>query len=147
MKRTSIILALGALLLSTLACGAGGLAARRNNEIRRAAVAYELSAHGPVDEVLVDYGLTEVRANLGFEDGKTVWLNSFAAGEYFRTRDPKHSYLYLRDLDYADGTATILVERGNAGDVRSYSLALRREGSAWEVVSEESAATPSSPSN
>jgi hypothetical protein len=56
MKRRRILLILLAFLLSALACGTGGPNTRRNNEIRRTALTYELSARGPVDEVLVAFG-------------------------------------------------------------------------------------------
>ena len=137
MKRCSTFLVVLTLLLTTLACGTGGPVTWRNNEIRRAALAYELSTRGTVDEVMVAFGLTEVRDNLEFEDGNTVWLNQFAEGEYFRKRDVSKSYLYLYDLDYNDGAASILVDRGGADGVTTRVLSLRREGDSWEVVSDE----------
>jgi hypothetical protein len=137
MRRNFVILALLALLLSTLACGVGGPVTRRNNDVRRAALAYELSTHDPVDEVLVAFGLTEVRDNLGFEGGNTIWLNQFAQAEYFRQRDANKSYLFLHDLNHEDGTASILIDRGDTNGVLSRKLTLRREGNAWQVASDE----------
>jgi hypothetical protein len=137
MKRNPIALVLLALLLATLACGVGGPATRRNNDVRRAALAYELAARGGVDEVLVAFGLTEVRDNLGFPDGNTVWLNQFAEREYFRSRDQSQSYLFLHDLTYEGEAASIVVDRGDANGVQSRTLVLRREGGDWEVVSDE----------
>lgn len=145
MRRTSLILVVLTLLLVTLACGTGGPAARRNNDIRRAALAYELSAHGTPGEVLVAFGLTEVRDNLGFEDGNTVWLNLFAEGEYFRKRDTGKTYLYMYDLDYDAGAASILIDRGDADGITTRVLSLRQEGEAWEVVSDEAFDPSSSP--
>jgi hypothetical protein len=137
MKRCPILLVLLTLLLSTLACGVGGPVTRRNNHIRRAALSYELTTRGSVDEVLVAFGLTEVRDNLDFEGGNTVWLNQFAEREYFRTRDPSKTYLFLHDLDYQAGTATILVERGAPDGAETHRLTLQREGEVWAVVSDE----------
>ncbi len=137
MKRYPIILVLLILLLSTLACGIGGPITRRNNDVRRAALAYELSTRGPVDEVLVAFGLTEVRDNLGFTGGNTVWLNWTAEAEYFRQRDPSKSYLFLHDLNYDQDVASILVDRGDKREVQYRKLALRREGATWQVVSDE----------
>ena len=136
MNRRRTLLILLAFLLSALACGTGGPITRRNNEIRRAALAYELSARGPVDEVLVAFGLMEVRANLGFEDGNTVWLNPLAEAEYFRRRDTSRTYLFLHDLNYAGGTASIVVDRDAAG-LQSRTLTLERENNAWRVVSDD----------
>jgi hypothetical protein len=147
MKRESILLVASMLLLSLLACGTGGVVTRRNNQIRRAALAYELTTHGPVDEVLVSFGLTEVRENLGFEGGNTVWLNQFAVNEYLRTRDKDKSYLFLHEPDYEDETASIVIDRGEANGVQSYQLTLRREAGAWEVSSEQSVQSSSSPSS
>ena len=142
MRRTPITLLLLTLLLATLACGVGGPITRRNSDIRRAALAYELETRGTVDEVLVAFSLTEVRDNLGFEDGNTVWLNPLARSEYFNKRDPSQAYLYLHDLNYADGTASITIDRGDAGGIDSRSLTLERAGDGWDVVSDEALAPP-----
>jgi len=139
MKRKRTFVALAALLLSMLACGVGGPITQRNNDIRRAALAYELSTRGPVDEVLISFGLTEVRDNLGFEGGNTVWLNRFAQAEYFRQRDAGRSYLFLYDLNYEEGTATILVDRGDANGVQTRQLTLQYDGHQWRVVADEEA--------
>jgi hypothetical protein len=136
-ERKGVTLVLLILLLSTLACGVGGPITRRNNEIRRAALAYELSTRGPVDEVLVAFGLTEVRDNLGFEGGNTVWLNRLAEAEYFRERDTNQPYLFLHDLNYDQGTASILIDRGDTSGVQYRKLTLRRERDVWQVVSDE----------
>lgn len=132
-----VTLVLLSLVISTLACGIGGPITRRNNEIRRAALAYELATRGPVDEVLVGFGLTEVRDNLGFEGGNTVWLNRFAEAEYFRQRDSSQSYLFLHDLAYEKDTASILMDRGDSGGVQYRKLTLRGESDGWRVVSDE----------
>jgi hypothetical protein len=137
MKRKPLVLILLAFLLSTLACGAGGPIARRNNGIRRAALAYELSTRGSVDEVLVAFGLIEVRDNLGFEGGNTVWLNRFAQAEYLRQRNANQTYLFLHTLNYDDGAASIIIDRGNEDGVLSRKLTLRLEEDVWRVVSDE----------
>ena len=146
MKRYAIGLALSVILFSTLACGIGGPISGRNNDIRRAALAYELATRGPVDEVLVAFDFTEVRDNLGFKGGNTVWLNWAAEGEYFRQRDATKSYLFLHDLSREDGNASILADRGDGGGVQHFKISLREEGGVWAVVAEESsAADPTSP--
>lgn len=137
MKRKLIALVLSTFLLNVLACGTGGPIARRDNQVRRAALAYELATRGPVDEVLVAFGLTQVRDNLGFEGGNTVWLNRLAQAEYFRTRKTSQTYLFLHDLGYDDGAASILIDRGDADGLQSRRLTLEREGGAWQVISDE----------
>lgn len=137
MKRASILLVLLVLLLSALACGTGGPITRRNNEIRRAALAYELEKRGPVDELLVAFGLTEVRGDLGFKAGNTVWLNQLAQAEYFRTRDKTQSYLFLHDLSYEGNIASIIVDRADSNGFQSHKLTLRRENNGWHVSSDE----------
>jgi len=137
MKRYPVVLILLASILSTLACGIGGPITRRNNDVRRAALAYELSTRGPVDEVLVAFGLTEVRDHLGFTSGNTVWLNWTAEAEYFRQRDPSKSYLFLHDLNYDQGMASILVDRADKRGVQYRKFTLRREGATWQVASDE----------
>lgn len=144
MKRRALFMILFTFLLSALACGTGGLGARRNNDIRRAALAYELSARGPVDEVLVAFGLTEVRDNLGFEGGNTIWLDRFAQSEYLRQQNKSQTYLFLHDLNYDDGTASLLIDRGDAAGIQGRKLTLRREGDSWQVISDVlSEASPS----
>lgn len=138
MKRTPATIVLVTLLLVTLACGIGSPITRRNNQIRRAALAYELSTFGPVDEVLVAYGLSEVRDNLGFEGGNTVWLDRFAEAKYFQQRDVNQSYLFLHDMSYKNNTATILIDRGDNEGIQRRKLTLRLEDNAWKVTSEES---------
>ena len=148
MKHNPIALILLTLLLTTLACGVGGPVTRRNSDVRRTALAYELSTRGTVDEVLVAFGMTEVRDNLGFEDGNTIWLNRFAEGDYFRKRDPTQTYLFLHDLNYDDGAASIVVDRGDAeGGIASRTFVLRREGGTWAVVSDDALEPSSSPSD
>lgn len=146
MKRDPGILALVALLLVTLACGTGGPGTRRNNQVRRAALAYELSTRGPVDEVLVAFGLTEARDNLGFDGGNTVWLNQFAQAQYLRKRDANQSYLFLHDLNYDDGSAFILIDRVDTNGIQYRALTLRREDNVWRVASDEPFEPSPSPS-
>ncbi len=145
MKRYFFILTLLLIPLSALACGIGGPIPGRDNDIRRAALAYELATRGPVDEVLVAFDFAEVRDNLGFKGGNTVWLNWAAQGEYFRQRDATKSYLFLHDLNRDDGSASLLADRGASGGVQHFKLSLREEGGAWAVVSDEPAAAPASP--
>jgi hypothetical protein len=144
-KRYLLIVALLLIPFSMLACGIGGPISGRNNDIRRAALAYELSTRGPVDEVLVAFDFTEVRDNLGFKGGNTVWLNWAAEDEYFRQRDTTKSYLFLHDLNREDGSASILADRGDNGGGQHHKLSLREEGGVWAVVSDEAAADPTSP--
>ena len=145
MKRYLILIPALMAVFSTLACGIGGPNSARNDDIRRAALAYELATRGPVDEVLVAFDFTEVRGNLGFKGGNTVWLNWAAEGEYFRQRDTTKSYLFLHDLNRDDGGASILADRGNSGGVQHRKLSLREEGGVWAVVSDEPSADPASP--
>jgi hypothetical protein len=145
-KRYLILIPALVIILSTLACGIGGPISGRNNDIRRAALAYELATRGPVDEVLVAFDFTEVRDNLGFKGGNTVWLNWAAEGEYFRQRDATKSYLFLHDLNHDGDNASILIDRGDSGGVQHRKLSLREEGGVWSVVSDvSSAAAPASP--
>ncbi|PWH20719.1 MAG: hypothetical protein DDG58_01345 [Ardenticatenia bacterium] len=124
---------------SSAACLSGGLGDaenRRNNALRRAALAYELRTRGAADEVLVDFGHLEWRDNLGFE-GRTVWLNPFAREEYLTLRDPHRSYIYLHLPRQEDGDFTIEVERGGPSGSLRHRLRLRLQGASWVVVQDE----------
>ena len=145
MRRYIILIPALLAVFSTLACGIGGPISGRNDDIRRAALAYELATRGPVDEVLVAFDFTEVRSNLGFKGGNTVWLNWAAEGEYFRQRDATKSYLFLHDLNRDDSSASILADRGNSGGFQRRKLSLGEEGGVWAVVSDEPAGDPASP--
>jgi hypothetical protein len=133
-------LVLALLALATVACGAvgfGGATNQRANAARRAALAYELQTRGPADEVLVDFGFLEWRDNLGFPDGRTVWLNPVAQAEFFAERDPRRSYIYLRTPAEQGEDVLIQVERGGPDAVQARLLTLRPGGAAWQVVADE----------
>ena len=100
MRRYPIVVSVLILLVTTLACGVGGPVTRRNNEVRRAALAYELSTRGTAGEVMIAFRLTEVRDNLGFEDGNTVWLNPLAERDYFRKR--MEQFRFFQNFDTRD---------------------------------------------
>jgi len=129
-----ILFVLLLLITSNVACGTGGLAAHRNNAIRRAVVAYELSERGPTDELLVAFGFMEVRANLGFPAGNTVWLQPVAQMEYLDHRNVNRSYIFLHRPEGEGDTATVVVDRGSETADQSYQLTLHREKAAWLVV-------------
>ena len=135
--RPAVYLVLGALLVSTLSCAVTGPASRQDNAVRRAALAYELARRGPVDEVLVAFGLLDVRDNLGFQGGNTVWLNPVAQGEYFRQRDASRSYLFLHDLTYQDNMASIEIDRGGPGGVQTRRLVLSTGANGWQVLADQ----------
>ena len=121
------LLVLLALVSSSCSFGFNPALIRRNNDVRRAALAHEVQMRGSADEVLVDFGYLEWRDNLGFVDGDTVWLNPAARDEYFAVRDPL-------DLDDA---ISIVVERGGAAGAQSHQLTLRQTGGAWQMVADE----------
>jgi hypothetical protein len=131
------VLLLLALISASCSFGFNPALIRRNNEVRRAALAYELQVRGPADEVLVDFGYLEWRDNLGFTNGNTVWLNPAARDEYFALRDAHRSYIYLREPQELDGAVSIVVERGGPAGVQSHQLTLRQTGGAWQVAHDE----------
>lgn len=136
--RRAACLALAGLLVSTLSCAVAAPASPQDNAVRRAALAYELAQRGPVDEVLVAFGLLDVRDNLGFQGGNTVWLNPVAQGEYFRQRDASRTYLYLYNLGYDNDGAHIDVDRGGPSGLQTRRLTLRAGGSGgWQVIADE----------
>lgn len=121
------------------ACVSGGLGDaenRRNNALRRAALAYELRTRGDADEVLVDFGHLEWRDNLGF-NGRAVWLSPFAREEYLALRDPRRSYIYLHLPQRIEGDFVIEVERGSPSGTSRYRLRLRFQGEIWVVVEDK----------
>jgi hypothetical protein len=132
------------LLLGGVACGVGGTVAHRHNDIRRAALAYEVAARGGADELLVAFSFMEVRDNLGFEGGNTVWLNPVARGEYSRHRNVDKSYILLHLASEDGSSVSIVVDRGDASGVQSRRLTLERKEGTWVVVSEQPATSRTS---
>ncbi len=133
-----VVLALA--LLASLACnlvGLGNPTNQRDNAVRRAALSYELQTRGPADELLVDFGFLEWRDNLGFTDGRTVWLNPVARDEFFAERDARRTYIYLRSPTEQDDDMLLEVERGGPGGIAVHRLTLRLEGGAWQVTGDE----------
>jgi len=134
------VLALAVLALAGLACnlvGFGDATNQRNNAIRRAALAYELSVRGPADEVLVDFGFLEWRDNLGFSGGRTVWLNPVARDEFLAQHDPRRTYIYLHyPVDAAD-SVIIEVERGGPDGRTTRRLVLRPTADGWVVTGDD----------
>jgi hypothetical protein len=43
----------------------------------------------------------------------------------------------LKDVEYTDGAASLIVDRGGPNGVQSYQLSLRRDDGDWQVVSDE----------
>jgi hypothetical protein len=133
-----LVLVLG--VLASLACNIGGLGNatnQRDNAVRRAALTYELQTRGSADELLVDFGFLEWRDNLGFIDGRTVWLNPAARDEFFAERDPRRTYIYLRSPAEQDGNVLLEVERGDPDSVHVHRLTLRVESGAWQVTGDD----------
>ena len=139
-----ILLVVLLLLVGGMACGVGGTVAHRHNDIRRVALAHEVDARGAADELLVAFSFVQVRDNLGFEGGNTVWLNPVARGEYSRHRDVDKSYIYLHPPSEDEGIVSIVVDRGDASGVQSHQLTLERREGAWVVVSEQPVASRTS---
>ncbi len=132
-----ILLVVLLLHMGGVACGVGGTVAHRHNDIRRVALAHEVAARGAADELLVAFSFVQVRDNLGFEGGNTVWLNPVARGEYSRHRDVDKSYIFLHPPSEDEGIVSIVVDRGDASGVQSRQLTLERKEGAWVVVSEQ----------
>ena len=132
-----ILLVVLLLLVGGVACGVGGTVAHRHNDIRRVALAYDVAARGAADELLVAFSFVQVRDNLGFEGGNTVWLNPVARGEYSRHRDVGKSYIFLHPPSEDEGIVFIVVDRGDASGVQSRQLTLERKEGTWVVVSEQ----------
>jgi hypothetical protein len=132
-----ILLVVLLLLVGGVACGVGGTVAHRHNDIRRVALAHEVAARGAANELLVAFSFVQVRDNLGFEGGNTVWLNPVARGEYSRHRDVDKSYIFLHPPSEDEGIVSIVVDRGDASGVQSRQLTLERKEGTWVVVSEQ----------
>ena len=128
------------LALASLACnlvGFGDATNQRNNAVRRAALAHEITVRGPADEVLVDFGFLEWRDNLGFSGGRTVWLNPVARDEFLAQRDPRRTYIYLHTPVDAEDSVIIEVERGSPEARTARRLVLRQAADAWQVIADE----------
>lgn len=116
-----------------------------SDAIRRAVIAHELDEQGiQVDDLVIRLSPGEFRADFG-HGSRMVWLVSpgyqrqYREGEYFATRDPKRSYLFVQDVSYegSDDQARVgVVLYDGEGQPANRELTLRRIGGAWRVTSQ-----------
>lgn len=124
---------------SLLACGVLDLGAARDNQVRRAVLAYEYAERGPAAELIINFRQGQPRDRFDFPAERTVWLYRQGEEEYFALRDPAQSYLYLRGIRYADEnkTAFVSVERYAANSSFVRQLTLQQNDGKWSIVADE----------
>lgn len=118
---------------------------QESDRVRRAAIAYELAKSGSlVDDVVVRLSPGEFRADFAGAS-RMVWLVSnplerrYREAEYFATRDPGRSYLFVQEIRY-DGShtralvRTVLYQGSDAPITKD--LELLKSNAGWQVESE-----------
>lgn len=141
--KASVVVASVVLLLFLPACTAWWNSER--DAIRRAVVDHEMDAQGrELDDIIVRLSPGEFRADLG-HGSKMVWLVStrldrqYREEEYFRTRSPERSYLFLQDISIdssqTEADVAVVVWLGSGKPI-SKELSLEKEDEDWEVTSE-----------
>jgi hypothetical protein len=141
-RQLRLLLFLLMLTLPVLACGLLSPQYRRNNEVRLAVYEYERAQRGPVDELIIAFNRNEPRIKFEGQNengGRTVWLDEFAAREFFELRRPDRSFLYVEQIEYFDNNlqATVTVYRGDGNSYEGRNLTLKRnEAGQWIVIGE-----------
>lgn len=136
---------LGLLLLLTLpamACGFINTRYQLNNQVRLAVYKYERETWGKPDDLIIDFQRNEPR--LKFEGqaengGRTVWLYRLAAKEFFATRPPEKTYLYIQEIEYNPETsrATVKVFRGDGFGYEGRELTAQQgDDGQWSIINE-----------
>ncbi|MBI3287405.1 MAG: hypothetical protein HYZ68_05085 [Chloroflexi bacterium] len=130
------ILGLSLALLAT-ACGPNP----ELGPVRKAVLAWALDRtrsgiNPPPDVLVIRLGPGEGRENLGFP-GETVFLiGPVREGEFWGLRDPNLRYLFIKQVELAQGSDTTHVEIevlfGN--QIMPMSLDLKKRNGAWEVA-------------
>lgn len=137
-----LVFAFAVLLLSILACGPVNPLFQRNNEVRQAVFAYEQAQRGPVVDLVIHFRRDEPR--IWFEGqnqygGHTVWLYPAGGQEYFATRPPTASYLYIQEIEFSEDqqVATVNVYRGDGSSYQGWQLTVTRlTDDQWMVTDE-----------
>ncbi len=136
-------LLLALLVLPALACGLSGPRTQLNNGVRLAVFEYMRSTHGPAQDLVLHFNRGEPRVNFEGQNqngGRTVWLYSLGAREYFATRPPQATYLYIREIELNDdgtkATTQVYYGDGQAYEGRQLTLA-RDQNNLWQVTEEQ----------
>jgi hypothetical protein len=142
MKTYTLLIGLIVLLLPALACGVINPQYQLNNEVRLAIYEHERKMRGPVDDLIVHVNRDEPRilfAGQSQNRGRTVWLPSLDAEDYFALQPPERTYLYIREVEYNEDQngATVKIYRGDGKGYQGWQLTLERdEENLWEVRDE-----------
>jgi hypothetical protein len=130
------------LLVPALACGIINAQYQLNNEIRLAIYEYERKTRGPVDDLVIHVNRDEPRILFEGQSqngGRTVWLPTLDAEDYFSLQPPERTYLYIWEIEYNkdQNGATVKIYRGDGKDYRGWQLTLGRgENNRWEIKEE-----------
>jgi hypothetical protein len=130
------------LLLLALACGIINPQYQFNNEVRLAIYEYERKTRGPVDDLVIHFNRDELRIPFKGQNqngGRTVWLPSAGAEEYFAIRPPERTYLYIQEIEYNEDWSTTIVKvyRGDGAGYQGWQLTLTRgQDNRWSVMDE-----------
>jgi len=122
MKRIVLLVSL------TLSVGCGG---KEENHAIRQAVVREVVAEEAVDVLAVRLEPGEARADFGFQGDTVFFLRPRDEEEFWRVRNPKLRYLFIKDISYDSQTeAQVEIEilRGDLRFERALNLH-KRDGS------------------
>ncbi len=130
------------LLLLALACGVINPQYQFNNDVRLAIYEYEWKTRGPAADLVIHSNRDEPRIPFEGQNrngGRTVWLPSAGAEEYFAIRPAERTYLYIQEIEYNEdrSTATVKVYRGDGAGYQGWQLTLTRDqNNRWSVMDE-----------
>ena len=136
-------------LVLNVGCAAFNPQSTIKNQVRLAVYEYERGARGLANDLVIHFQRTEPKVKFEGQSqngGRTVWLFTLAAKEYFDLLPPERTYLYIQQIEFNDDftQATVPVYRGDGKGYlgRQLTLAQGADG-VWLVTGErEIAAGP-----
>ena len=134
---------LAIILVLNVGCAAFNPQSAMKNQVRLAVYEYEREARGLANDLVIHFQRTEPKIKFEGQNqngGRTVWLFTLAAKEYFDLLPPERTYLYIQQIEFNDDLtqAIVPVYRGDGAGYagRTLTLAQGADG-VWSVTDEE----------
>jgi len=129
-------------VMSISGCAAFNPQSALKNQVRLAVYEYEREARGLANDLVIHFQRTEPKIKFEGQSqngGRTVWLFTLAAKEYFDLLPPERTYLYIQQIEFNDDftQAVVPVYRGDGAGYLGRQLMLAKdEGGVWSVLDE-----------
>ena len=129
-------------LVWNVGCAAFNPQSAVKNQVRLAVYEYEREARGLANDLVIHFQRTEPKIKFEGQSqngGRTVWLFTLAAKEYFDLLPPERTYLYIQQMEFNDDftQAVVPVYRGDGAGYVGRQLTLAKGANeVWSVIDE-----------